>query len=436
MTTWVVDADRGDDRNTGRSKATAFQTIAVALRVFCAGDRLALRGWFRELPRFTVGGYDAPPSLVTADDDVPLLMGSTGVSGTWSLVTGTEYQIATPLVWTGHHIWWWPDSPLLANPLALGTAGSLLAGQYAISGGFLNVNIGAAPLAGDTFEIPLTASVNLIEIDGARNLTLDGLALRFSGADGVLMMNAPDSITLRGLDVANCIGNLLHCSIGTGTTNLDIDACYLHDQYGQQNAIGLHNATTGRVRHCTIARISKWGIASADSAIVDSLFNKLDGAKMYVVANGAGGGAHRFVGNQMVNEPPESADYDPQFWIDASVNPATPILIQNHSQARGSGTKLLRAIRRDSGIVTALDSAVYGFEINLMDGTPGVGSVSSDYMATGGGPNFSWPTGAHDIALTADPFANVSANDLRPATGSPLINAGSNGRDLGYTGAV
>lgn len=433
---WVVDAQRGNDRNTGRSKATALQTLEGLSRVLRAGDTAILRGTFRELHRITVGDFGSRSTLYMPDDEMPVLLGSTPVSGSWSLVSGSEYQIATALVWAGHHIWWYPDSPLFAQPLALGTAGSLAVGEYAIAGGLLHVNIGSAPLTTDTFEVPLTASVNLIEIDAARNITLEGLGIRFSGADGVLLMNAPDCITLQGLDVANCIGNLLHCTLGSGTTNIDFDANYLHDQYGQQNAMGLHNGTTGRVRNNTIARISKWGIASADTAIIDCLDNKLDGAKIYVVSNGAGGGRHRYIGNQQVNEPPEAGLADPMFYVDPSVTPATPILIENHSQARGAGSNILRGIRCDSGAVKARNVGIWGaFQYALMDGS-GLGTIDSDYVAVGGATvadRYNWPTGAHDVALSADPFANVSANDLAPAVASPLIAAGT-ARDIGYTG--
>ena len=47
--------------------------------------------------------------------------------------------------------------------------------------------------------------------------------------------------------------------------------------------------------------------------------------------------------------------------------------------------------------------------------------------------------GRRDLGATwvaADPFANASANDLSPATGSPLCTAGSIGGDIGYTGAM
>lgn len=436
MSTWVVDAQRGDDRNTGRSTATALATLAGVSRVLHAGDTVVLRGTFRELSRITTGSLGSRPTVYRPDDAMPLLLGSTSVSGAWTLVTGTEYQIATALVWAGHHIWWYPDDPMFSSPLAFGTAGSLTANQYAIAGGFLHVDIGAAPLATDSFEIPLANNVNLIEIDGARNLVLEGLGVRFSGADGILMDNASDGIAIRGCDMANCTGNLIHATVGSGATNIDIYANYLHDQYAIQNAVGLHDGATGRVHWNTIARIAGWGTASADSAAIDVLSNKYDGAKIFVVGNGAGGGAHRYIGNQMVNEPPEAGLADPQFYVDPSVTPATPILIENHSQARGAGSNTLRGMRCDSGAVKARNVAIYGaFQYALMDGS-GLGTIDSDYVAVGGATvadRLGWPTGSHDVALVADPFANVSANDLSPAVASPLIAAGT-ARDIGYTG--
>src|SRR5471030_271863 len=125
---------------------------------------------------------------------------------------------------------------------------NLAVGQYVITGGFLHVNIGRAPIASDTFEIP-NGNNNQIYINALTNIALDRIAIRFSSADGVLISFAADTVTITNCDFANCNGGLIHATQGIApATNLRIQSNYLHDQNcNQQNAVALHGATTATV---------------------------------------------------------------------------------------------------------------------------------------------------------------------------------------------
>ncbi len=461
---YYIDSVNGSDANSGMGRAQAWKTLAplLALSTIPLGMKVGLARGSIFRPAVSVvmpwSGTSEHPIVFDAygsvDQPMPSIRGSTAVSsGSWTLVTGTEYKLATAVSAGGRpFIYWDPNSgsgqqgsvSQVVQQLALGTAGSLTANQYQITGGFLNVNIGRAPTAADFFEV---AQVNTMTCNRSF-ITFRNIDWRYSLNDCIQIASgtAADSITIQNCELSYCQGGLVHPTVNPGT-NVVVDSCYLHDQYGTQNAIAFHVASSGVVKNCTIRRVSGYGFTCSDTSNT-MLYNCLfDGASWFMVNDGAGGGTHNYWRNRIVNEWPEASAAQQAFFIDTSVTAATVINVYNNSWARGTGSTSLRGIRRANGNCKWRNNSIWGtWQFCLYDSNVGVGAQDSDYMAVGGASSLNylaWLVGTHDVALAADPYKNVAANDLSPGVASPLIAAGvaisgittGTPPDIGYTGA-
>ena len=443
--TLFVDSVNGNDSNSGRSVGKAVATFSAAASLWRAGERIGVaRGsTFREAITAIPNGARV---VAYGAGDKPKLLGSSAVSsGSWTNVSGDEYSVASALVYAGTHIIW-VDANGTETALALGTAGGLTVNQYDIDAGHLHVNIGRAPTASDVFEVPQRVP---LAIDGKNGITLQNLDIRYSSGNGITLASttAVDRISILSCDFAFCMTDQVNAfQFGT---NILIDGCTFRDQPNASgDAVSLHTTSTGYViRNCAFTRIGKNGVANSEKGSGTIYNNVFDGANCVIYNDGGAGGPHNIIRNRFYNEKPQLSAGEPRIYVNGALNAATEVNIYNNSIAKGTGSGNERGIRVDGGTVTARNNAVWGdgatdFSIGLMQSG---GTLTESHNAAGGSTTnrSTWPSNSA-IPISVDPYTNVSAGDLSPAGGSPLIGAGTavmgvttgSPPDVGYTGAA
>lgn len=456
QTGYFIDSVLGNDSNAGTSSLVPFQSLAALTGKrltkvgIAAGSSLVANAFAPNNGNVLFYAYGSGPKPILHNVPNP------ESSGSWSNVSGNIYSKTTASTYTGQSIWWVDNSGAITH-LLNGTAGSLTANQFNITGTTLQVNIGRAPVSTDVFQIPQNTN-QLVTLEGKNNVTFQGISFRFSGSDGVqaAAATATDSVRLSQCELAWCAGALFHFGTGAVATNMVADSCWMHDQYNQQNAMALHcdvGPGSASAINTLFQRIAGHATTSHDNATFLRYKCVHDGAQTFCVGGGAAGGTgtHTHIGCQWVNMPPEFADNTYQ--VDMSgggTNPAvgTVFNFYNNSMARGTGngggTGVLRGLQAKTGVWTVRNHALYGsYAIGLFGNNL---SIDTDYVFTGGATinTFQWTAGTHDQTLASDPYNNVGANDLSPKAGSVLLAAGvvvagittGSPPDVGYTGAA
>lgn len=467
--TFYIDPDYGNDNNTGRSPGLAFASeapltaslLTPGTRVLYRRDRSPLRSQLT-IPSSGAAGAPIFFGAYGPGTSKPRKYGSTAVSsGSWTSVTGTEYKIATALHapnpgGASPSGVYWIDTNGTTTALFKGTAGSLTSGQYVITGGFLNVNIGRAPDATDTFEV---AQINHAFLVNKSHIVINGLDIRFTEnyGIGVNTLAAVDDVEVSDCDISWTTNDGCNVNSGTATNfrflrNLVSDP--QPDGSGAGDGFSVHLGSTYAVEGCTFRRCGKTGIGNSELSI-GTIHNCLfDGATLSINGETAGGGSIAVRRCRFVNEAPFRVGSDnPMIYFLAGCHVETTAILENISLARGTGTTNLRGIRNGGVTITsAKNLALYGtgpgntMDNGFLNFSPGTVSGESNNAVGGCTTNRNgWPSpGTNPVTVSADPYNNVAGNDLTPGAGSPLTAAGvaiegvttGSPPDIGYTGAT
>lgn len=442
----------GSNSNDGRTPGRPVQTLAKLMSL--PGRRFCLMGgseWEEALVPTRHGltiGTDAA-GLISK----PRLLGSSSIStNSWSSVTGDEYSTPSALSFADTHIFM--ESGGSVTALAKGTAGSLTAGQYAFSGGTLRVNKGGgAPTTAQTFRVPWRTPVYL---NGIHDTKLLGLFIAYSENYGVQLSDslAVDGTVQIGCEYCWCMADLVNGFL-LSTRNLIADF-YAHDTVNTKgDAFSFHGAGSGTIANGTIRRIRKNGITNAEpgSWLYKGLL--LDGANMAVYAEAGAAGTHVLQGLRLVNVKPGQIAGEPFLYLASGgglQQAGTTITVDGISIALGAfpndgGSSNVRGIRFDGGgIVTVRNAALWGTATNthVADAVTkmsiglykSAGSFALESHNAAGGSTADrsgWGTN-NAVNLAADPYTDVSGQDLAPGVGSPLAGAGL--AVAGVTGAT
>ena len=267
---YYVDSVAGNDFNDGKTPLTPLATIAAAVTKVgsTAGLSVGLkRGSTFRNDRLNFGGVGTSVRAYGTGAN-PRILGSTAISGSWSNVSGNIYS--TPLAYTPVNVYWQDASSGAITKLYPGTAGSLTANQWAVSGGNLQVNIGKNP-TGEIIEVPANISRLLDTSNGIsagaanqtyRNLTVmfwpgsGGACVGFTGwtvADCTISWNGND-----GLDTHSGATGYLFARTrfqGNGTTRGDVLG-------GMGDGVSAHTLAGGVVEYCSFIDNERTGVGN------------------------------------------------------------------------------------------------------------------------------------------------------------------------------
>jgi hypothetical protein len=432
MTNWFVDP-AGSDSNSGRSSSSPFASFApLATCGVQGGDVIGLLGGGLWRTTLTI-----PASGVTVQPYgpaiAPRIYNSVNIcSGSWARVTGKEYKVGaggapgpdtggpTPAIT-------WIDGNGLSTSIYKGTAGSLKAGQWAISGGELHVNVGRAPVASDQFEVGNPSFCVAIE---KSNVLIRGLDLRYAGtySIGCNVTNAVDDVTVEGCEISWNSADAMNVNLGTGT-NIHFLNNHVHDQpsdgAGGGDGFSAHGAATGLVQGNRFERCGKNGADMTSDGVFIVRFNQFDKA-LYAVGSGSGKGSLDFYGNTFTNDPTVKDTGAASYHIIITAM-ASSFIGRIYNNSLNAGTKVAVHYRG----VGLLGGGTLDFRNNIIEGPYSLGLNVDQVILTEDYNNIHGATtrasgvvlGPNDLNVSPL-FASPSTGDFSLLAGSPCIGAG------------
>jgi hypothetical protein len=432
---FYVDGTDGNDSNDGLTPDTAWQTVSkVAAQSFVAGESIGFkRGTsFRGTLTVPTSGTASAPIVYGAYGvgDGPLFRASTAVSGSWSLVSGTEYKIASALTTAANCPAYYLSGSTVTR-LEKGTAGALTSNQYAATGTDIHVNVGADPGA-NIVEVPSNAACFLI--DGISNVVVQGVDCRHANNDGISIRDASDSIVVDGVTCQYNANDGLN--VLTASTNLTIKNSLFQQNGNHTNYAGdglsAHEDSTGSIDNCQFLDNAKNGIANSEQGTwtYTNLTARRNSGGDYAIYSDTAGAA--VAGDHTVSRCISYDGGDVRTGVGIYsflTEPSNGSVVRFYNSTIVLGTSVVnipRAIRvaGTNGSVKIKNVVVSGaFSIGVLKAS--TSALDQDYLCVNG-PTTAYSglsAGAHSIS-TAPTFVDASGGDFTPAIGSVLLNGG------------
>lgn len=459
--TICIDATLGSDSNLGWNDQVPLQNItAVRTLLVRRGIGIYLkRGevWGRtNLLTFTTtsqGGAPGFPVLVGAYGNPasppPKINGAELAAGPWTNTVGTEYSATvtglsgTACVWS-EQIGVPEVIPLRPGVnytsadkvtiLVPGTAGTLAANTYAVTGTLLTVNVGADPTGTYNIQVAHLGGISSGGGDAihpaAPDMTFSDIDVQYAPADGAGYEGAnPSMVRCRFLWCAND-------GQGDQCVNFYEEECTVirsgdtvrRSSGAPGDAGSTHGGTTGLSLRPTFIEASKAGSDHVDDTVVLTRGFYIRGCNRNIfTANpdaGVTGGLKTFEWGTIIRTSVDGAS--------ACENSSNQNMVLNHVTFinTGSAPGTVAVNQNSTGTLTMTNCLSSGFGTRLIKN--GSGTLTADYNLANIGSIYGAGASAGPHDLTADPvFVDAPSGNYALVPASPGTGAANDGGDIG-----